>query len=97
MNLSLTCHVCFSVIDADGRDLLVRELQQLRLAYQKLQDHTLTKEGEVSAVYPLSHYLSKNFVCVCGISRQLLSEYCDALLGSAFLSITLSTRTDVRC
>ncbi|XP_023709540.1 uncharacterized protein LOC111865601 isoform X2 [Cryptotermes secundus] len=37
-----------TVIDANGRDLLVRELQQLRLAYQKLQDHTLTKEGEVS-------------------------------------------------
>jgi hypothetical protein len=28
--------------------LLVRELQQLRLANQKLQDHVLTKEGEVS-------------------------------------------------
>jgi len=27
--------------------LLARELQQLRLAYQKLQDHVLTKEGEV--------------------------------------------------
>jgi hypothetical protein len=96
MYLSLTGQVCFSVIDADGRDLLVREVQQLRLAYQKLQDHTLTKEGEVSAIYPLSHYLSKNSVCVCGISR-LSSKYYDALLGNAFLSITLSTRTDVHC
>jgi hypothetical protein len=30
--------------------LLVRELQQLRLAYQKLQDHFLTKEGEVRLI-----------------------------------------------
>jgi len=38
----------FPVNELDGRDLLVRELQQLRLANQKLQDHVLTKEGEVS-------------------------------------------------
>lgn len=69
MNLSLRCHVCFSVMDADGRDLLVRELQQLRLAYQKLQDHTLTKEGEVSVVlYPLSLFvmsLSQQEFSIC--------------------------------
>jgi len=41
------CDLCFPVNELDGRDLLVRELQQLRLAYQKLQDHVLTKEGEV--------------------------------------------------
>jgi len=40
--------LCFPVNVLDGRDLLVRELQQLRLANQKLQDHVLTKEGEVS-------------------------------------------------
>jgi hypothetical protein len=40
----------FPVSDLDEKDLLVRELQQLKLAYQKLQDHVLTKEGEVSLV-----------------------------------------------
>jgi hypothetical protein len=40
--------LCFPVNELDRRDLLVRELQQLRLANQKLQDHVLTKEGEVS-------------------------------------------------
>jgi hypothetical protein len=74
MTLSLRCHVCFSVIDADGRDLLVRELQQLRLAYQKLQDHTLTKEGEVSAVlYPLS-------LAIVSLSQQKFSM-CVAVQG----------------
>ncbi|XP_021934432.1 uncharacterized protein LOC110836976 isoform X1 [Zootermopsis nevadensis] len=37
-----------TVNDRDEKDLLIRELQQLKLAYQKLQDHALTKEGEVS-------------------------------------------------
>jgi hypothetical protein len=41
---------CFPVNELDGRDLLVRELQQLKLAYQKLQDHVLTKEGEVRVI-----------------------------------------------
>ena len=64
----------FPVNELDGRDLLVRELQQLRLANQKLQDHVLTKEGEVSVnlrrrgecepekpwLYPSFHNISSN-------------------------------------
>jgi hypothetical protein len=42
--------LCFPVNELHGRDLLVRELQQLRLAHQKLQDHVLTKEGEVRVI-----------------------------------------------
>jgi hypothetical protein len=47
---SSTYDLYFPVNELDGRDLLVREVQQLRLAYQQLQDHILTKEGEVSVI-----------------------------------------------
>lgn len=84
MNLPCRRGLCFPVRDLDEKDLLVRELQQLKLAYQKLQDYAHTKDGEVS--FSLSPSL---WYILWTLSITLLSQFEENQNVSIFRLLTL--------